>query len=52
MRLSAGLVLSGLVIEAVSLRWSHPTAFLLFAIVGGACLAAGIGLYLRRLIMA
>lgn len=30
----------------VSLLWRHPTSFVLFLLVGGVCLAAGIVLYL------
>jgi hypothetical protein len=41
LQVSSVLVLVGLLIEAVSLRWDHPTAFLLFFIAGGAALAAG-----------
>ncbi len=50
MRLTAGLMLLGLIIEAISLRWTHPLAFLLFAIVGGALLVSGFALYLYGLV--
>ena len=50
MRWTALLMLLGLAIELVSLLWTHPTAFLLFAIVGGAFLAAGFALYLYGLL--
>ncbi len=43
----AGLLLTlGLLIEAATLFWSHPTAFLVFLLLGGALVAAGIVLYL------
>lgn len=45
LRLSALLVMVGLVVELVSLRWQHPTAFVLFVLVGGLAMAAGILLF-------
>ena len=50
LRLSGILLLTGLGIEAISLRWIHPIAFLLFFIAGGACLAAGVLLFLYLLL--
>jgi hypothetical protein len=35
-----------LIIEAVTLFWSHPTAFLAFLLLGGTLVAAGVLLYL------
>lgn len=45
LQISAALVMFGLVVELVSLRWHHPTAFVLFVLVGGLCMAAGILLF-------
>lgn len=43
----AGLLLGlGLLIEAATLFWPHPTAFLAFLLVGGLLVAAGALLYL------
>ncbi len=43
----AGLLLGlGLMIEAVTLFWPHPTAFLVFLLLGGVLVAAGVLLYL------
>jgi hypothetical protein len=50
LQVSSGLVLAGLVIEAVSLRWQHPTAFLLFMLAGGAAIAAGMLLFLIAIV--
>jgi hypothetical protein len=50
LRLCALLVLAGVVVELVSLQWSHPAAFLLFAIAGGALTGAGVLLYLYSLV--
>src|SRR5262249_44603750 len=40
LRISSMLVAAGLVVEATSLGWKHPTAFLWFVIVGGGLMAA------------
>jgi hypothetical protein len=50
LRLAALLVLAGAAVELVSLKWSHPTAFILFAVGGGALTGAGVLLYLYSLI--
>jgi hypothetical protein len=50
-RLAASLIVLGLLIELGSLSWKHPTAFLLFAIAGGAALLTGFGVYLHWLIL-
>lgn len=46
LRLSGLLVALGLIVEAITLLWSHPTAFLVFLFVGGSLVAAGVLLYL------
>ena len=38
------------VTRSVSLRWNHPLAFLVFAIVGGGGIALGVLLYLYWLL--
>ncbi len=50
LQISGILILIGLFIELVSLRWSHPTAFLLFALAGGIFLLLGMLFYLCSLI--
>lgn len=52
LRLSGVLLIAGLLVELVSLYWSHPTAFLLFLLLGGLLMAAGIALYLLSLVSA
>ncbi len=42
LRISAALVLLGLVVELVSLTWRHPISFIVFVAVGGLAMAAGI----------
>ena len=50
LRLSGSLVIAALLIEAASLLWSHPTAFLMFMLLGGTLLFLGIALYLLSLV--
>ncbi len=40
----------GLVVQAVTLFWAHPTAFLVFILVGGSLTAAGIVLFLLSIV--
>jgi hypothetical protein len=49
-RLAGMVLITGLLVELVTLRWSHPTAFLFFLSLGGALMALGIGVYLLSLI--
>ncbi|HKQ77259.1 MAG TPA: hypothetical protein VJ810_26410 [Blastocatellia bacterium] len=49
-RLAGTLLIAGLLVELVTLRWSHPTAFLFFLLFGGALMALGIAIYLLSLI--
>lgn len=50
LRRAGVLLLAGLVVEAGSLVWAHPTAFLTFALGGGSLVAAGVLLYLHALV--
>jgi hypothetical protein len=50
-RLSGILLVAGLCVEAVSLHWVHPIAFLAFFVIGGVLLAAGVLLYLSSLLL-
>lgn len=49
-RLSGLLLIAGLLVELVTLNWSHPTAFLFFLLLGGVLMAAGIATYLFSLV--
>ena len=51
-RLAGILLIAGLLVELVTLRWSHPTAFLFFLMLGGALMALGIVIYLLSLVSA
>jgi fucose permease len=49
----AGLLVGlGLLVEAATLFWPHPTAFLVFLFGGGLLVAAGVGLYLFAIVSA
>ncbi len=50
LRVCGILVFLGLVIDAISLWWSHPTAFLVFVFIGGSFVLLGILLYLYSLV--
>lgn len=49
-KIAALLVSLGLTIEALTLFWAHPTAFLAFLLIGGTLVAAGVLLYLYSII--
>ena len=49
-RIAGILLIAGLLVELVTLRWSHPTAFLFFLLLGGALMALGVGIYLLSLV--
>jgi hypothetical protein len=50
LRISAMLVFAGLLIELVTLFWSHPTAFLVFLLLGGTLIVLGVIVYLLSLL--
>ena len=50
LRLAGYLLIGGLLVELVTLRWAHPTAFLFFALLGGSLMALGILIYLYALV--
>jgi hypothetical protein len=49
-RIAGILIIAGLLVELITLRWSHPTAFLFFLLFGGALMAVGIIIYLLSLL--
>ncbi len=50
LRVAGILVVIGLLVELVTLQWSHPTAFLFFLFLGGSLMFLGILLYLYTLV--
>lgn len=49
-RIAAGLVLAGIVLESVSIRILHPLSFVFFAAFGALTIGAGIVVYLLALL--
>jgi hypothetical protein len=49
-RIAGVLLLIGLLVELVTLRWSHPTAFLFFLLLGGGLIVLGISIYLLSVV--
>jgi len=50
LRVAGIMLILGLVIEFVSLRFNHPLSFLGFMFIGGSLLALGILIYLWALV--
>jgi hypothetical protein len=51
-RVSAALVILGLVIEGVTLFWGSPASFLTFAFLGVGCVVLGAAVFLISLVTA
>jgi len=49
-RIAAAFVSAGLLVELMALRWPHPVAFLVFALVGIPVAAAGTLVFLYSLV--
>ena len=52
LKTAAYLLVAGLAVEGISLNWAHPTSLLLFIILGGILVVAGIVIYLIALVTA
>ncbi|MFZ0037416.1 MAG: hypothetical protein WAK91_08350 [Candidatus Acidiferrales bacterium] len=50
LQISSTLVISGLLLEIVSLLWFHPLSFVLFAFVAATLIGLGILVYLVSLV--
>ena len=50
LRIAGILILAGLIVELITLKWSHPTAFLFFLLLGGSLMAMGMLLYLCSIV--
>ena len=50
LRIAGVIVLVGLLVELVALRWIHPLAFMVLAFVGIPIMSLGIAIYLYSLI--
>jgi hypothetical protein len=51
-QLAGALLIIGLVVEAVCLLWARPISFVIFVVVGGFFLLAGVAVFLSSLISA
>ena len=49
-RLASGLVLAGLIVEALTIEWHHPVAFMVFLMPGALLLFVGIVVFLLSLV--
>jgi hypothetical protein len=50
LRIAASLVSAGLLVELMTLFWSHPTTFLVFLLLGGSLIVLGVLVYLLSLL--
>lgn len=50
LKLSGLLVALGLIVQALTLFWPHPTAFLVFLFLGGTLVAVGVLIYLFSIV--
>lgn len=50
LKIAGYLLLAGLAVEGITLNWSHPTSFLLFIILGGVLILAGVAVYLVEIV--
>jgi hypothetical protein len=50
LRVSAGVVMLGLLVESASLGWRHPTAFIVFVVLGGTLMAVGMLWFLYSIV--
>ena len=51
MRIAGFCLIAGLGVEAISLLWNDPLAFVLFLVLGGLFTGAGVLIYLGDLIL-
>jgi hypothetical protein len=52
LKLAGYLLITGLLVEAITLYWAHPTSFLFFIGLGGILVVAGVAVYLIALVTA
>ena len=52
LKTAACLLIAGLAVEGITLHWAHPTSFVLFIILGGILVLAGIAVYLIAIVTA
>lgn len=52
LKTAACLLIAGLAVEGITLHWAHPTSFVLFIVLGGILVLAGITVYLIAIVTA
>jgi hypothetical protein len=52
LKTAAYLLITGLLVEGITLYWTHPTSFLLFISLGGVLIVAGVTIYLLAIVTA
>ena len=52
LKTAAYLLITGLAVQGITLHLAHPTSFLLFIILGGILVLAGIAIYLIAIVTA
>jgi hypothetical protein len=52
LKYAAYLLIAGLAVEGITLQWAHPTSFVVFIILGGILILAGIAIYLIAVVTA
>jgi hypothetical protein len=50
LKIAAYLLIAGLAVEGITLHWAHATSFLLFIVLGGILVLAGIAIYLIAIV--
>lgn len=50
LKLAASCIVLGLIVEAATLSWSHPTSFIVFAFAGALLIGLGIVIYLTAIV--
>jgi uncharacterized membrane protein YczE len=50
LRIAGGLIILGLLIEAFTLTWNNPVAFVVFLGIGGVLIGLGVLIYLISLV--
>ena len=50
LKMAAWLLMGGLLVEAITIYWAHPTSFLLFLGLGGVLVLLGVAVYLIAIV--
>jgi hypothetical protein len=50
LKTAAYLLIAGLAVEGITLHWAQPASFLVFILIGGVLVLAGIAVYLIAIV--